>query len=66
LKHSQPNIISALSMADKKNMKVVIRVRPFNRSEMEQNQRNIIKVLDSETLIFDPDVDDDEFFYQGE
>lgn len=46
-------------------IKVAVRVRPFNRRELEQNQRNIIRVLDDTALIFDPDEDEDEFFYQG-
>ncbi|KAG5680018.1 hypothetical protein PVAND_009551 [Polypedilum vanderplanki] len=46
-------------------IKVAVRVRPFNRRELEQNQRNIIRVLDEGALIFDPDEEDDEFFYQG-
>lgn len=48
-----------------RNMQVVLRVRPFSRSEMEQNQRNIIRVADPNTIIFDPDEDDDEFFFHG-
>lgn len=46
-------------------MQVVLRVRPFSRSEMEQNQRNIVRVADTNTIIFDPDEDDDEFFFHG-
>uniref|UniRef100_A0A8D8B8E8 Kinesin-like protein KIF18A n=3 Tax=Culex pipiens TaxID=7175 RepID=A0A8D8B8E8_CULPI len=52
-------------MGDSKNIRVAVRVRPFNRRELEQNQRNIIKVLDSSTLMFDPDEDEDEFFFHG-
>lgn len=48
------------------NMRVVVRVRPFNNSELERNQHNIIKIEDNKTIIFDPDSDDDdEFFYHG-
>lgn len=47
------------------NIKVVVRVRPYNRRELEQNQRQIVKVLDNSTLLFDPDEEDDEFFFQG-
>ncbi|XP_067645226.1 kinesin-like protein KIF18A isoform X2 [Eurosta solidaginis] len=47
------------------NIKVVVRVRPYNRKELEQNQRQIVKVLDNSTLLFDPDEEDDEFFFQG-
>jgi kinesin family member 18/19 len=53
-------------MSDKKNMRVVVRVRPFNQKELEMNQRNIIKVLDKETLIFDCEDDDEEFFFHGQ
>lgn len=49
----------------RRNMQVVLRVRPFSRIEMEQNQRNIIRVADPNTIIFDPDEDDDEFFFHG-
>lgn len=51
--------------SEQKNIKVVVRVRPYNRRELEQNQRTIIKVMDRTTLLFDPDEDDDEFFFQG-
>ncbi|XP_055534442.1 kinesin-like protein KIF18A [Wyeomyia smithii] len=47
------------------NIRVAVRVRPFNKRELEQNQRNIIKVLDRTTLMFDPDEDEDEFFFHG-
>nr|XP_019536799.2 kinesin-like protein KIF18A isoform X1 [Aedes albopictus] len=52
-------------MGDSKNIRVAVRVRPLNRRELEQNQRNIIKVLDHTTLMFDPDEDEDEFFFHG-
>ncbi|XP_054731939.1 kinesin-like protein KIF18A [Anastrepha obliqua] len=51
--------------AEQTNIKVVVRVRPYNRRELEQNQRQIVKVLDNNTLLFDPDEEDDEFFFQG-
>lgn len=46
-------------------MQVVLRVRPLNARELEQNQRNIIRVADANTIIFDPDDDEDEFFFHG-
>uniref|UniRef100_A0A1A9UWC7 Kinesin motor domain-containing protein n=1 Tax=Glossina austeni TaxID=7395 RepID=A0A1A9UWC7_GLOAU len=48
-----------------KNIKVVVRVRPCNRRELELNSRSVIKVIDTTTLLFDPDEEDDEFFFQG-
>lgn len=47
------------------NIRVAVRIRPFNRHELEQNQRSIISVMDKSTLIFDPDADEDEFFFHG-
>lgn len=47
------------------NIRVAVRIRPFNRRELEQNQRSIVGVLDKSTLIFDPDEDEDEFFFHG-
>lgn len=52
-------------MDSKTNIRVAVRVRPFNQRELEQNQRNIINVLDSSNLVFDPDEDEDEFFFHG-
>ncbi|KAL7733782.1 hypothetical protein ACLKA6_011505 [Drosophila palustris] len=52
-------------MPEPTNIKVVVRVRPYNRREQEQNQRCIIKVMDRSSLLFDPDEEDDEFFFQG-
>lgn len=53
-------------VADKANIKVVVRVRPYNARELENhNQRSIIRVVDSNTILFDPDDDDEEFFFQG-
>lgn len=51
--------------AEQTNIKVIVRVRPYNRRELEQNQRQIVKVLDNNTLLFDPVEEDDEFFFQG-
>lgn len=60
------NVKKLLKMATTScNIRVAIRVRPFNRYEMEQNQRNIIRVLDSQNLVFDPEDDLEEFFYHG-
>ncbi|XP_017956812.1 kinesin-like protein KIF18A [Drosophila navojoa] len=52
-------------MPEPTNIKVIVRVRPYNQREKEQNQRCIIKVMDGSSLLFDPDEEDDEFFYQG-
>uniref|UniRef100_A0A182R6P5 Kinesin motor domain-containing protein n=1 Tax=Anopheles funestus TaxID=62324 RepID=A0A182R6P5_ANOFN len=51
--------------ADSRKIRVAVRVRPFNNQELEKNPRNIIKVLDKSTLMFDPDEDEDEFFFHG-
>uniref|UniRef100_A0A1A9Z0N0 Kinesin motor domain-containing protein n=1 Tax=Glossina pallidipes TaxID=7398 RepID=A0A1A9Z0N0_GLOPL len=48
---------------EEKNIKVVVRVRPCNRKEL--NTRSVIKVIDTTTLLFDPDEEDDEFFFHG-
>lgn len=46
-------------------MEVVVRVRPMNTREMEQNQRTIIHVADENMLIFDPEEEEEEFFFHG-
>lgn len=52
-------------MDSSKNIRVVVRVRPPNTREMEQNQRTIIKCQTLSSMIFDPDEDEDEFFFHG-
>lgn len=36
------------------HVKVVVRVRPVNESEIRENLRNVIQVVDKHMLIFDP------------
>lgn len=52
-------------VGEQKNIKVVVRVRPYNQKELEQNTKSIIKVIDETTLLFDPEEEDDGFFFQG-
>lgn len=53
-------------VADKqKNIQVFVRVRPQNEREGYNNLRTIVSVVDKRTLLFDPDDEEDEFFFQG-
>lgn len=52
------------TMNKSRNMQVVIRVRPFNRIETEENERKTVEVVDSNTIIFDPYEEPDDFFAQ--
>lgn len=47
------------------NIHVAIRVRPFSTRELESNQKSIVRVLDEKNLLFDPEDDQDEFFFHG-
>ncbi|XP_038210713.1 kinesin-like protein KIF18A isoform X1 [Zerene cesonia] len=47
------------------NIKVVVRVRPMNSKEMEQNNRIVVDVVDDRMLVFDPKEEIRPFFYQG-
>lgn len=47
------------------NIKVVVRVRPLNEKESEQNNRVVIDVVDEQMLVFDPKEEMRPFFYQG-
>ncbi|XP_066249939.1 kinesin-like protein KIF18A [Euwallacea similis] len=47
------------------NIKVIVRVRPPNNKELQENYHNVVKVIDNQTLIFDPKQSDDPFFYHG-
>ncbi|CAH0749885.1 unnamed protein product [Diatraea saccharalis] len=47
------------------NIKVVVRVRPLNERELEQNSRIVVDVVDEKMLVFDPKEEIRPFFYQG-
>ncbi|XP_031840378.1 kinesin-like protein KIF18A [Nomia melanderi] len=47
------------------SIKVIVRVRPQNELELQDNCRTIIKVVDDKMLIFDPKEDENPFFYRG-
>lgn len=47
------------------NIKVVVRVRPLNDKEMQQNSRVVVDVVDDRMLVFDPKEEMRPFFYQG-
>lgn len=51
--------------ASKANLKVVVRVRPFNHREEESGARNVVNALDKHSLIFDPKEEEDGFFFKG-
>uniref|UniRef100_A0A1A9WQ44 Kinesin motor domain-containing protein n=1 Tax=Glossina brevipalpis TaxID=37001 RepID=A0A1A9WQ44_9MUSC len=53
---------------EEQNMKVAVRVRPCNRTELELDENaksNLLQVLDSTKLLFDPAEEDEEFFFHG-
>lgn len=47
------------------NIRVVVRVRPLNDREKEQNNRIVVDVVDDKMLVFDPKEEMRPFFYQG-
>ncbi|CAH0407605.1 unnamed protein product [Chilo suppressalis] len=47
------------------NIKVVVRVRPLNDRELQQNSRVVVDVVDDKMLVFDPKEEIRPFFYQG-
>lgn len=46
-------------------IKVIVRVRPQNEREQQDNHRTVIKVVDEKMLIFDPKEEENPFFYRG-
>lgn len=64
---SRPNTASRppVSGGEQSHMKVYIRVRPHSYKEEEGNHRPIVRILNNETIIFDPKQDDSEFFFHG-
>lgn len=51
--------------SSKANVKVVVRVRPENKRELECNAQSVLKVADEHLLVFDPKEEEDDFFFQG-
>lgn len=47
------------------SIKVIVRVRPHNERESQENYRTVIKVVDDQMLIFDPKEEENPFFYRG-
>ncbi|XP_077994316.1 kinesin-like protein KIF18A [Glandiceps talaboti] len=47
------------------NVKVVVRVRPENEHEIASNSKSVVKVLDENILIFDPNEDSTPSFFHG-
>ncbi|KAL4704896.1 hypothetical protein ACJJTC_018513, partial [Scirpophaga incertulas] len=47
------------------NIKVVVRVRPMNKTELENNSCIIVDVVDDKMLVFDPKEEIRPFFYHG-
>lgn len=53
------------SEEDQRSIKVIVRVRPHNERELQDNYRTVIKVIDGKMLIFDPKEEEDPFFFKG-
>lgn len=46
------------------NMKVVVRIRPENETEIRSNYQSVVKVLDEYVLVFDPTPDNTPSFHR--
>ncbi|XP_058790598.1 kinesin-like protein KIF18A isoform X2 [Phymastichus coffea] len=47
------------------SIKVIVRVRPHNEKEMQENYKTVVKIIDEQMLIFDPKEEENPFFYRG-
>ncbi|KAK1118547.1 hypothetical protein K0M31_014854 [Melipona bicolor] len=47
------------------SIKVIVRIRPKNQTEMQSNYKTVVKVVDDKMLIFDPKEEQNPFFYHG-
>ncbi|XP_030766173.1 kinesin-like protein KIF18A isoform X1 [Sitophilus oryzae] len=62
---TQPIASTAPCIQRATNMTVVVRVRPPNSKERDQNSRTVVKVVGDQLLIFDPKEEEQPFFYHG-
>ncbi|CAD1473981.1 unnamed protein product [Heterotrigona itama] len=53
------------SAGSQTSIKVIVRIRPQNQIEMQNNYKTVVKVVDDKMLIFDPKEDQNPFFYHG-
>lgn len=56
---------SARADAFEISIKVIVRVRPYNEREMQDNHRTVIEVVDDKMLIFDPKEKQAPFFFHN-
>ncbi|KAM0724599.1 Kinesin-like protein KIF18A [Formica fusca] len=47
------------------SIKVIVRVRPHNERELQDNSRTVVEVVDDKMLIFDPKVRETPFFFHN-
>ncbi|XP_014209733.1 kinesin-like protein KIF18A [Copidosoma floridanum] len=47
------------------SIKVIVRVRPHNEKEQQDNFKTVVKIIDERMLIFDPKEEENPFFYRG-
>lgn len=53
------------SAGSQTSIKVIVRIRPQNQNEMQNNYKTVVKVVDDKMLIFDPKEEQNPFFYHG-
>uniref|UniRef100_A0ABD2X6B1 Kinesin motor domain-containing protein n=1 Tax=Trichogramma kaykai TaxID=54128 RepID=A0ABD2X6B1_9HYME len=53
------------SEAAQTNIKVIVRVRPHNEKELQDNFKTVVKIIDDRMLVFDPKEEENPFFYRG-
>ena len=53
------------STTEKTSIRVIVRVRPDNDKEQQENFRTVVKVVDDKMLIFDPKEEENPFYYRG-
>lgn len=56
---------SPSSSTNLNRMKVHVRVRPLNAREQIGDRKVVIDVVDEQMMVFDPKVDDQEYYYHG-
>ncbi|XP_014477825.1 PREDICTED: kinesin-like protein KIF18A [Dinoponera quadriceps] len=63
---SEPNMGSdAQTDVSEISIKVIVRVRPHNERELQDNSRTIIETVDDKMLIFDPNEKETPFFFHN-
>lgn len=65
IKSTRRSLLTAKATGSRANIRVVVRIRPTSYRESADNFKTVVKPLNNQLLIFDPQECEEAFFYRG-